>query len=294
MIRVIHEEWRSVGIYRGIDYTGYYEVSNFGRVRSLDRYVNNNGTMVLIKGHICLTWIAAKYERVVLNKDCKSHKASVHRLVAFAFVPNDDPQNKTDVNHKDENKLNNRADNLEWCTKSYNQKYYADRHKPLIIKYCECCGKEISKGSKGSLCRDCYLKQCQRKKLYCKVCGKEINYRSKHKVCLDCFRTEQKIVALSLKKKCKCCGATLDPETKGNLCKNCRTKTYSFYTKFSCGDYNEDRNKMKNLIRNNSLSKIAEIYNSNRSTVKDWCIKLNLPYRVSEIKKYTDEEWEKI
>jgi len=39
------EIWKSIGVYRGIDYTGMYEVSNMGRVRSVDRYVNNNGGM---------------------------------------------------------------------------------------------------------------------------------------------------------------------------------------------------------------------------------------------------------
>lgn len=50
----------------------------------------------------------------------KKHKR-VHRLVAEAFIPN--PYNLPEINHKDENKQNNSADNLEWCTSSYNKKY---------------------------------------------------------------------------------------------------------------------------------------------------------------------------
>jgi hypothetical protein len=47
----------------------------------------------------------------------------VHRLVAFAFIPNDDPVHKTQINHKNENKLDNRVENLEWCTIKYNMNY---------------------------------------------------------------------------------------------------------------------------------------------------------------------------
>lgn len=49
----------------------------------------------------------------------KNH--SIHRLVAEAFIPN--PENLPEVNHKDENKVNNAADNLEWCNKKYNINY---------------------------------------------------------------------------------------------------------------------------------------------------------------------------
>ena len=61
------------------------------------------------------------YRRVLLQKDKDKRKFFVHRLVAFAFV--DNPHGYSDVNHKDENKANNRADNLEWCDKAYNDSY---------------------------------------------------------------------------------------------------------------------------------------------------------------------------
>ena len=53
----------------------------------------------------------------------KTHSINLHRLIATLFVENDDPLNKTDVNHRDVNPKNNAADNLEWCTKAYNAKY---------------------------------------------------------------------------------------------------------------------------------------------------------------------------
>ena len=61
------------------------------------------------------------YKRVSLWANGKSKLLFVHRLVASAFVPN--PNNYPQINHKDENKLNNNADNLEWCTPFYNVHY---------------------------------------------------------------------------------------------------------------------------------------------------------------------------
>lgn len=91
------EEWRDIKQYEGL-----YQVSNLGRVRSrfkvLKTFDNGNG-----------------YLKVVIRK--KNHY--VHRLVADAFIQNS--FNKNEVNHKDMDRGNNRADNLEWTPSSENK-----------------------------------------------------------------------------------------------------------------------------------------------------------------------------
>lgn len=113
------EKWKSVA-----GYEGFYEVSDKGRVRSLDRFARNsrNGDLTrFVKGKIKKQTECCGYLCVTLNRDGKWKAASVHRLVAVAFL--DNPLNLPQVNHKDENKKNNRVENLEWCTCEYNVNY---------------------------------------------------------------------------------------------------------------------------------------------------------------------------
>lgn len=114
----MEEEWRPIP-----NYIGYYEVSNIGNVRSVDRLVTySNGVQRVHKGKILKQDINYKgYHRVRLQKDGKSKSFSVHRLVALAFIPN--PNSLPQVNHIDENKSNNCVSNLEWCTSEYNNNY---------------------------------------------------------------------------------------------------------------------------------------------------------------------------
>ena len=109
-------------------YEGKYQVSNMGRVRSLDYTIMqpnaHDGHLqpITYKGRMMKAHsINSGYLAVGLRNEQGKRQHLVHRLVATAFVEN--PQNLPDVNHKDEDKTNNRADNLEWCTKLYNSNY---------------------------------------------------------------------------------------------------------------------------------------------------------------------------
>ena len=115
------EIWKDI-----IGYEGYYQISNLGNVKSLNRIVKNkngyrNTGERLLK--IYLPKDSQHYPFVILCKNGKTENKLIHRLVATAFVTNDDPIHKTQVNHIDENKMNNSSDNLEWCTPKYNAEY---------------------------------------------------------------------------------------------------------------------------------------------------------------------------
>ena len=120
----MNEEWKDIEGYEGL-----YQVSNLGRVRSLDRYVEKAvhpgfpPSTVLCKGRILKQgYCRFGYAHVCFTKKGVPNKiARIHRLVARAFVQG--YFEGAVVNHKDENPKNNRADNLEWCTQKYNVTY---------------------------------------------------------------------------------------------------------------------------------------------------------------------------
>ena len=81
------EEWRDVGIVKGIDFTGYYMDSNLGRVKSLDRWVSNGKKMIFIHGAIVKqNIINTGYCSVHLRKEGISINELIHRIVSNSFI----------------------------------------------------------------------------------------------------------------------------------------------------------------------------------------------------------------
>lgn len=110
------------------EYTGMYQASNLGRIRSMDRKITQlaNGGKTqftyIKKGRILAQNIQnGGYFVVSISANAKRKICTVHRLVASAFIEN--PNNYRDVNHKDGNKKNNNIENLEWVEHSENIKH---------------------------------------------------------------------------------------------------------------------------------------------------------------------------
>lgn len=115
---IMQEEWKDIN-----GFEGYYQISNFGRVKSVERVVKKkNGILMKVSERIrVLSQTTDDYSYVVLAKHGKNKTFLVHRLVAETFIKN--PNNLPCVNHKDENKQNDCVDNLEWCSYEYNNTY---------------------------------------------------------------------------------------------------------------------------------------------------------------------------
>ena len=111
----MREIWKDIAGYEGI-----YQVSNLGNVKSLSfgpKNIRRSGNVKLLRQ----TPSNCGYYKVELYNNGKSKILYVHRLVAQTFLPN--PNNKPQVNHIDGNKAHNSVDNLEWVTRSENQKH---------------------------------------------------------------------------------------------------------------------------------------------------------------------------
>lgn len=115
----MEEIWRTV-VYNGEIFDNY-EISSYGRVRSLN--YRGHGKIEILKQEETNNG----YLRVnVYNKKSKGIHLLVHRTVAFTFydlIPNDNPTEKTQINHIDENKHNNHVSNLEWTTPKENSSH---------------------------------------------------------------------------------------------------------------------------------------------------------------------------
>ena len=123
------EIWKDIKNYEGL-----YQISNLGRIKSLRTFNSFTKTYYnrekILKGKIDTNG----YVMVCLCKENKKY-IRVHRLVAETFIPNF--KNYPIINHKDENKKNNRVDNLEWCTYTYNNSYGTKNNNicKAIIQY---------------------------------------------------------------------------------------------------------------------------------------------------------------
>lgn len=121
----INEEWKDV-----IGYEGIYQISSIGRVKNV---INNTIKKPSINKY--------GYFQVMLWKNNKNKLKRIHRLVAEAFLNNPKPDIFNCINHKDENKLNNSVENLEWCDRKYNNNYgghnlkIAKSHSRPVIQY---------------------------------------------------------------------------------------------------------------------------------------------------------------
>lgn len=108
------EVWKDIAGYEGL-----YQVSNKGNIYSVEREDSRGNKC---GGRTLKTTHNSKgYLKLDLSKNGIKKTRTVHRLVAQAFIPNQN--NYLEINHKDENKTNNNVENLEWCTSKYNNNH---------------------------------------------------------------------------------------------------------------------------------------------------------------------------
>ena len=127
------EEWK--------DYNDYLEVSTEGRVKKKDFYCFHKDMWGNIQKQLRKGGIVEPYDdgKGYLRISLKRKHYHVHRLVAETWIPN--PNNLPIVNHKDENKQNNRVENLEWCDIPYNLSYgtarerSSEKHSKKVYQY---------------------------------------------------------------------------------------------------------------------------------------------------------------
>lgn len=112
------EIWKDVGLFKGVDYTGFLQASTFGNVRTLNWWIESKKR-----------WHKGAILKQSIDKDgyktigFRGKTIRVHQLILQTFEPNPNPKVYTQVNHIDENKTNNHLDNLEWCDAKYNSNY---------------------------------------------------------------------------------------------------------------------------------------------------------------------------
>jgi len=144
---------RKMEIWKNIPgYKGYYQASNFGRIRSLKRYCFTiNGTCKIpfkrkAGGRVLKQNPSRGYMRITLSKKGNTKGYTTHRLIAITFIKN--PKNKPEINHKNGIKTDNEVGNLEWVTSSENQ-----MHSVRVLK------KQIGENHPNSKFKNCQIKE---------------------------------------------------------------------------------------------------------------------------------------
>ena len=153
------EIWKDI-----LGYEGKYQVSNWGRVKSLIMWT---GACYIERERI-IKPVKNKdgYMKTFLSKDGKVKTIAIHRLVAEVFIPN--PDGLSEVNHKDEDKTNNHVCNLEWCTNKYNVNYGSRNKKAsetMKSKHLKGKANNLNKGYRNGRAR----------KVLCVTTGKRFN-----------------------------------------------------------------------------------------------------------------------
>ena len=116
----MRETWKDIK-----DFEGIYQISTLGRVKRNKRKTRDGRNLKEKYMRPYTDWNG--YFKVTLTNKKVTKHFFVHRLVANAFIPN--PNDLSQINHKDENKQNNCVDNLEWCTRLYNMNYGSTQEK---------------------------------------------------------------------------------------------------------------------------------------------------------------------
>lgn len=156
----ILERWRQVPGYEGI-----YEISSFGRIKSLSRYVNSGYNSKRLLSEVIMKPKTDRYGYLVicLYKEGKRKHPTVHRLVGLSFLTNEN--NYPHINHIDGNKLNNHFTNLEFCTELYNQRHAVNLGlRKNCVKYGEDCNFSKLKVEQVKYIRESYNKKTMNQK----------------------------------------------------------------------------------------------------------------------------------
>ena len=127
----MEEEWRELKEWKGIDFSGCFLVSNMGNIKTIDRWIPcSSGKKQHRKSiHLKKYMDDGGYLRVSICKNRVHKNPRVHTLVMYLFNPNPNPEIYTEINHIDENKTNNRLDNLEWVTHKENMNHGTARER---------------------------------------------------------------------------------------------------------------------------------------------------------------------